>query len=220
VVTSLSKAAQSGDQSLALECQRRRQAIKEELQLAQEELEKITGQGSTSRKRKPTRSNSSSPARSYDEGFANEQPSSTTTSRKIPNLNGYLYKGPTEWAERGLISNMKTIRGTRERWCEITSEGKLRYFKRKGDPSPRGEIDIADSSFEVVCEDMNGGKEFVICTSSQESHFFAKTTQEMVTWVKTLRATNAYLVQRSQIEAAKDNGSRPEEFYGRATLGF
>lgn len=165
---------------------------------------------------------------------------------KMPTLVGFLDKGPTEWSERGLISNMKTMRGARERWCEITSDGFLKYYKRRGDPVVRGEIDLSDKSLEVVCEDTKRGREFVLSTSTQQSHFFTKSTQELEKWVKTLRAANAYLVTANQLEALakkteaaeKRNGggsafsraaqrameeSYPEEdeqFYGRATLGF
>ncbi|GMF11528.1 unnamed protein product [Phytophthora lilii] len=113
---------------------------------------------------------------------------------KMPMLSGFLDKGPTEWADRGLISGMKTMRGARERWCVITADGFLKYYKRRGDSVVRGEINLADKSFEVVCEDMRHGKEFVLSTDEQQSHFFTKSPQELNNWVKTLRAANAYLL--------------------------
>ncbi|GMF38819.1 unnamed protein product [Phytophthora fragariaefolia] len=122
--------------------------------------------------------------------------SGTGSSRagKMPMLSGFLDKGPTEWADRGIISGMKTMRGARERWCVITADGYLKYYKRRGDSVVRGEINLADKSFEVVCEDIRYGREFVLCTDEQQSHFFTKSSQELGNWVKTLRAANAYLL--------------------------
>ncbi|KAG6592794.1 uncharacterized protein IUM83_16128 [Phytophthora cinnamomi] len=122
--------------------------------------------------------------------------SATASSRagKMPMLSGFLDKGPTEWADRGIISGMKTMRGARERWCVITADGFLKYYKRRGDSVVRGEINLADKSFEVVCEDLRYGKEFVLSTDEQQSHFFTKSPQELNNWVKTLRAANAYLL--------------------------
>ncbi|TYZ64008.1 hypothetical protein PybrP1_001226 [[Pythium] brassicae (nom. inval.)] len=175
-----------------------------------------------------------------------QQASRAKKADKMPTLVGFLDKGPTEWSERGLISNMKAMRGARERWCELTPDGFLKYYKRRGDPEVRGEIDLSDRSLEVVCEDMKRGREFVLSTSSQQSHFFTKSTPELEKWVKTLRAAHAYLVAKSQKEALAKKAevadkrsaggssglsreaqriadSFPEEdeqFYGRATLGF
>ncbi|KAE9027188.1 hypothetical protein PF011_g2179 [Phytophthora fragariae] len=122
--------------------------------------------------------------------------STTGSSRagKMPMLSGFLDKGPTEWADRGIISGMKTMRGARERWCVITADGFLKYYKRRGDSVVRGEINLADKSFEVVCEDVRYGREFVLSTDEQQSHFFTQSPQELNNWVKTLRATNAYLL--------------------------
>ncbi|KAG7383260.1 hypothetical protein PHYPSEUDO_003883 [Phytophthora pseudosyringae] len=113
---------------------------------------------------------------------------------KMPMLSGFLDKGPTEWADRGLISGMKTMRGARERWCVITADGFLKYYKRRGDSVVRGEINLAEKNFEVVCEDLRHGKEFVLSTDEQQSHFFTNSSQELNNWVKTLRAANAYLL--------------------------
>ncbi|KAG2774685.1 hypothetical protein PC129_g11041 [Phytophthora cactorum] len=173
-----------------------------------------------------------------------------STRGKMPMLSGFLDKGPTEWADRGIISGMKTMRGARERWCVITSDGFLKYYKRRGDSVVRGEINLAERSFEVVCEDLRHGKEFVLSTDEQQSHFFTKSPQELNNWVKTLRAANAYLLNaaapplppprprgdtdkqmltRGDSKQAKEfnldglEDSLPEEdeqFYGRATLGF
>jgi hypothetical protein len=151
---------------------------------------------------------------------------------KMPTLSGFLEKGPTEWSGRGLIRNMKTMRGARERWCEICADGKLRYYKRRGDDEVRGEIDLGDASFEVTCEDLQRGKEFVLCTSDQQSHFFTRSNEELQVWVRTLRAANAFLKNKDHVEsiarkldaADKKHGhggyDDDEQFYGRATLGF
>ncbi|EGZ20490.1 hypothetical protein PHYSODRAFT_328596 [Phytophthora sojae] len=221
VVDTLSKAAQSGDHKLAKECQRRRQKIKEELKEAQDELHRLKNQGKSgtsssrtesSRNQKPSTETStdlSSKNKSRRSGSIskdNSSPSTPDTSAdttsvtgssragKMPMLSGFLDKGPTEWADRGIISGMKTMRGARERWCVITADGFLKYYKRRGDSVVRGEINLADKSFEVVCEDIRYGKEFVLCTDEQQSHFFTQSPQELNNWVKTLRAANAYLL--------------------------
>ncbi|RLN57142.1 hypothetical protein BBP00_00007655 [Phytophthora kernoviae] len=224
VVDTLSKAAQSGDHKLAKDCQRRRQKIKEELKEAQDELHRLKTGGKprpppTSSEKPHSRSgktstNGATPEttsqrsakKSKTSGSANKDNLSSSTvdasadtslgnSRgKMPMLSGFLEKGPTEWADRGLISGMKTMRGARERWCVITSDGFLKYYKRRGDSVVRGEINLAEKSFEVVCEDMKRGKEFVLSTDEQQSHFFTKSPQELNNWVKTLRAANAYLL--------------------------
>ncbi|GAB9469826.1 hypothetical protein Gpo141_00007092 [Globisporangium polare] len=257
VVETMSKAAQVGDQGLAKECQRRRHAIKEELKHAQDAVIKLKADGgaggsSSSSSSSRTRKNSTSPAATASTNKIPSGSSKTMTSSsqrpknadKMPTLVGFLDKGPTEWSERGLISNMKTMRGARERWCEITPDGFLKYYKRRGDPVVRGEIDLSDKTLEVVCEDTKRGREFVLSTNSQQSHFFTKSTQELDKWVKTLRAANAYLVTNNQLDALlkkteaaeKRNGhasgsrdakqaadmvpEEDEQFYGRATLGF
>lgn len=219
VVDTLSKAAQSGDHKLAKECQRRRQKIKEELKEAQDELHRLKTGGKanpppapkeTTRSRKAstdsgeTRQRTSSSSKKKRSGSVNKDNLSSSTVNagadtgstrgKMPMLSGFLDKGPTEWADRGLISGMKTMRGARERWCVITADGFLKYYKRRGDSVVRGEINLADKTFEVVCEDMKRGKEFVISTDEQQSHFFTKSPQELNNWVKTLRAANAYLL--------------------------
>jgi len=272
VVETLSKAAQSGDHKLAKECQRKRQKIKEELKTAQDELYRLKTKGKpgappvpteSARKKEPTAESSrprssSSSKKSKRSGSDNSSPntSADTTAAagssrgKMPMLSGFLDKGPTEWADRGLISGMKTMRGARERWCVITADGFLKYYKRRGDSVVRGEINLAEKSFEVVCEDLRHGKEFVLSTDEQQSHFFTKSPQELNNWVKTLRAANAYLLNaaapplppprstrsggdralaREDSKKAKEfnldglEDALPEEdeqFYGRATLGF
>jgi hypothetical protein len=271
VVETLSKAAQSGDHKLAKECQRKRQKIKEELKTAQDELYRLKTKGKPGAPPVPTESarkeptaessrprSSSSSKKSKRSGSDNSSPntSADTTAAagssrgKMPMLSGFLDKGPTEWADRGLISGMKTMRGARERWCVITADGFLKYYKRRGDSVVRGEINLAEKSFEVVCEDLRHGKEFVLSTDEQQSHFFTKSPQELNNWVKTLRAANAYLLNaaapplppprstrsggdralaREDSKKAKEfnldglEDALPEEdeqFYGRATLGF
>lgn len=275
VVETMSKAAQVGDQDLAKECQRRRHAIKDELRHAQDELQKLKGgntsggsskaatgsssalssssSGASSRPQKLSSSQVQAASRgsnSSNSGGTSQQQQQASRSKKVdkmPTLVGFLDKGPTEWSERGLISNMKAMRGARERWCEITPDGFLKYYKRRGDPEVRGEIDLSDRSLEVVCEDAKRGREFVLSTSSQQSHFFTKSTSELDKWVKTLRAAHAFLVAKSQKEALekkkkaeaaaekRSGGSglsraaqrvadsfpeEDEQFYGRATLGF
>lgn len=193
------------------------------------------------------KTSSSSVSSSSHQSQQSEPPPRAKKAEKMPTLFGFLDKGPTEWSERGLIRNMKTMRGARERWCEITPDGFLKYYKRRGDPVVRGEIDLSDKSLEIVCEDTKRGREFVISTSEQQSHFFTKSTPELDKWVKTLRAAQKYLLTNNQLDALmkkaeaadkRTNGasssgmgrgaqqaieSFPEEdeqFYGRATLGF
>ncbi|CAH0479499.1 unnamed protein product [Peronospora belbahrii] len=209
---------------LAKECQRRRQKIKDELKDAQDELHRLKTHGKTgapstrsesTRKEKAsaeaaTASNrhvsSSSSKKSKRSGSIHKDtlsPSTPDTSSdttgssragKMPTLSGFLEKGPTEWADRGLISGMKTMRGARERWCVITADGFLKYYKRRGDSVVRGEINLGEKSFEVLADDLRHGKEFVLSTDEQQSHFFTKSSQELNNWVKTLRAANAYLL--------------------------
>ncbi|KAI9905702.1 hypothetical protein PsorP6_013586 [Peronosclerospora sorghi] len=272
VVDTLSKAAQSGDHKLAKECQRRRKKIKEELKDAQDELHRLkthgkagtsssrtepslkekasteVAQSSTSKNLKSKSSGSSSKNASAPD-TSPETATSTGTSRsgKMPMLSGFLDKGPTEWADRGLISGMKTMRGARERWCVITTDGYLKYYKRRGDTVVRGEINLAEKSLEVLADDLVHGKEFVLSTDEQQSHFFTKSPQELNNWVKTLRAAHAYLIdsaapplpparstrgdekqkhvpkQTNEFDLDGLEESLPEEdeqFYGRATLGF
>ncbi|CAH0492771.1 unnamed protein product [Peronospora farinosa] len=278
VVDTLSKAAQSGDQKLAKECQRRRQKIKDELKDAQDELhrlkthgkpgappkrsesagkEKVSAEVATALHRQQSSSASKKSKQSGSTIKHNLSPPTPDTSTdttgssraaKMPMLSGFLDKGPTEWADRGLISGMKTMRGARERWCVITTDGFLKYYKRRGDTVVRGEINLAEKSFEVLADDLRHGKEFVLSTDEQQSHFFTKSPQELNNWVKTLRAANAYLLNaaapslppprsthdkqastRNDGKEAKEfdldglEDSLPEEdeqFYGRATLGF
>ncbi|KAF1779320.1 PH domain-like [Phytophthora cactorum] len=168
VVDTLSKAAQSGDHKLAKECQRRRQKIKEELKEAQDELHRLKTKGKS--------------GTSSSRGDSRKQKTSAESSTDSSHQHSSSDKGPTEWADRGIISGMKTMRGARERWCVITSDGFLKYYKRRGDSVVRGEINLAERSFEVVCEDLRHGKEFVLSTDEQQSHFFTKSPQELNNW--------------------------------------
>ncbi|TMW57633.1 hypothetical protein Poli38472_003558 [Pythium oligandrum] len=229
VVETLSKAAKEGDQKLARECQKKRKSIKDELRRAQDALNLIkAGSEPTAKSSSKSRSNSTTSGR-QGKVISAQEVQKSKPAEKMPTKTGFLDKGPTEWSERGLIKNMKTMRGARERWCEVTPDGFLKYYKRRGDPVVRGEIDLSDASFEVT---MEGSKEFVLCTSAQQSHFFTRTPQELQSWVKVLRGANAYLKTNKQldalaskIDAADRRGGKfaPEEdgeFYGRATLGF
>ncbi|RLN86401.1 hypothetical protein BBJ28_00001888 [Nothophytophthora sp. Chile5] len=244
VVDTLSKAAQSGDHKLAKDCQRRRQKIKEELKDAQDELHRLKTQGagappppdttrsrqassaagnrhrsSSTSKKKPSPHDKDSGSRSTDASATDSAAATASTRGKMPMLSGFLDKGPTEWADRGLISGMKTMRGARERWCVITADGFLKYYKRRGDSVVRGEINLSDRSFEVVCEDMKRGKEFVLSTDEQQSHFFTKSPQELNNWVKTLRAANAYLLNAAAPPLPPPRSSRtpsPSELDSRS----
>lgn len=224
VVDTLSKAAQSGDHKLAKECQRKRQQVKEELKNAQDQLHLLKTQGTvpaagsskssdapqtTSRSRNVSTSSASGTSQSKERTMSSRKQSTAEKPKKIdkmPTLYGFLDKGPTEWSDgRGLFSNIKTKRGARERWCEITNDGVLKYYKRRGDSEVRGEINLSDPSFEVVCEDMKRGKEFILSTDSQQSHFFTKDTEELLTWVTALRGAQSFLKakQQKQKEAAQ-----------------
>ncbi|KAL0585180.1 hypothetical protein ABG067_005076 [Albugo candida] len=218
-VGTLAKAAQNGDKELAKEYQAKRTAIKEELKQAQDLLRekkaKALGDASLTISTLMKKSKSSSPH--ANKGLSTSTPTNplTTSSRNpnakvednriraMPTISGYLDKGPTEWSEKGIIRNMKTMRGARERWCEITLDGFLQYYKRRGDPVVRGQIHVGDPSFEVICEDMKRGKDFAVCTSTQQSHFFAKTNEEMVKWVTALRNGNTFLRQESKTKTMR-----------------
>lgn len=137
-----------------------------------------------------------------------DKPRGPKTVDRMPTLSGFLDKGPTEWSDgRGLISNIKSKRGARERWCVITPDGFLKYYKRRNDSEVRGEINLGDRSFELVCEDFKRGKEFLLSTDSQQSHFYTKDTQEMQIWVTALRDAVAFLKAKQQQKAQKPAAS-------------
>nr|CCA16838.1 conserved hypothetical protein [Albugo laibachii Nc14] len=213
-VGTLAKAAQNGDKELAKEYQEKRTSIKEELKQAQDLLHekkanalKDASVNATSLVKKGKSSNTQSnkilststyPKASTSSSRKPKSNAEDNRIRAMPTISGYLEKGPTEWSEKGLIRNMKTMRGARERWCEITVEGFLQYYKRRGDPVVRGQIHVGDPSFEVNCEDLKRGKEFAVCTSTQQSNFFARTNEEMVKWVTALRNGNSFLRQENK----------------------
>lgn len=240
VVDTLSKAAQAGDHKLAKECQRKRQKIKEDLKNAQDLLHQLKTQGSSgassgsaaapssasagasdsaqsSRRRNASTASASGSAQNKERTASGrkmsvDKPRGAKTVDRMPTLSGFLDKGPTEWSDgRGLISNIKSKRGARERWCEITPEGLLKYYKRRNDSEVRGEINLGDRSFELVCEDFKRGKEFILSTDSQQSHFYTKDTQEMQIWVTALRDAVAYLKAKQQQKAQKVSSSQAKK---------
>lgn len=234
VVDTLSKAAQSGDHKLAKECQRKRQKIKEELKNAQDLLHQLKTQGTTgsaaasgassgdssqsaSRRRNASNASASGAVQAPERTQSSrkmsvDKPRAPKTVDRMPTLSGFLDKGPTEWSDgRGLISNIKSKRGARERWCEITGDGFLKYYKRRNDSEVRGEINLADKSFELVCEDFKRGKEFLLSTDSQQSHFYTKDTQELQIWVTALRDARAFLMAKQQQRAQKASSSRVKD---------
>ncbi|RHZ07841.1 hypothetical protein DYB26_007175 [Aphanomyces astaci] len=100
----------------------------------------------------------------------------------------------------GMLKSMRLMRGARERWCQLHASGSLVYYKKRGDPVPRGEIALTDPTLEVVCEALlyvahtsflpNGSSKkppkelvFTVSTTQAQNRFQANTMDELREWV-------------------------------------
>ncbi|ETV99628.1 hypothetical protein, variant 1 [Aphanomyces invadans] len=122
---------------------------------------------------------------------------------------GHLEKFPTHFNQDGggMLKSMRLMRGARERWCQLHASGTLVYYKKRGDPVPRGEIALTDPTLEVVCEALlyewirflhspdgtsvsNGSSKkppkelvFTVSTTHAQNRFQAHTMEELRDWV-------------------------------------
>ncbi|CAI5731043.1 unnamed protein product [Hyaloperonospora brassicae] len=114
----------------------------------------------------------------------------------LPRMSGILRKHATHSNEKGAFGNM-SLRGVRERWCNIEPDGYLRYYKREGDREPRGAIPLKHKSLEILYgKDVGKPHEFMICSPTQQTRMLAKNQEEMLQWVKVLGLAHAYFRQR------------------------
>ncbi|CAH0515509.1 unnamed protein product [Peronospora belbahrii] len=154
----------------------------------------------------------------------------------LPTMSGILRKHATHSNEKGPFGNM-SLRGVRERWCNIEPDGFLRYYKREGDREPRGSIPLKNKSLEILYgKEVGKPNEFMICSPTQQTRMIAKTHDEMLQWVTMLESAHAYFMQQlSEHDQARgslspsvdDSNTDPEAADAelayrnkRATLGF
>ncbi|RLN47165.1 hypothetical protein BBJ29_004986 [Phytophthora kernoviae] len=123
---------------------------------------------------------------------------------------GLLRKHPTHSNEKGTFGNM-SLRGVRERWCTIESDGFLRYYKREGDRESRGAIPLNHKSLEILHGKQVGKpNEFMICSSTHQTRLAAKTRDEMLRWVKMLELSHSYFMQQAAAGHGSTDGHRQE----------
>lgn len=147
----------------------------------------------------------------------------------MPMMSGILRKHATHSNEKGAFGNM-SIRGVRERWFNIESDGYLRYYKREGDREPRGAISLSNKSLEILHgKEVGKPNEFILCSPTHQTRMLAKTHAEMLVWVKVLEQAHAFFMQQScgsnengQDQESKTVSPDVELAYRnkRATLGF
>ncbi|KAG1711550.1 hypothetical protein DVH05_008799 [Phytophthora capsici] len=114
----------------------------------------------------------------------------------LPTMSGTLRKHPTHSNEKGTFGNM-SLRGVRERWCNIEPDGYLRYYKREGDRDPRGAIPLKHKSLEILHgKEVGKPNEFMICSPTHQTRLVAKTHEEMLKWVKVLELAHAFFMQQ------------------------
>ncbi|RLN44573.1 hypothetical protein BBJ28_00018093 [Nothophytophthora sp. Chile5] len=114
----------------------------------------------------------------------------------MPTMSGMLRKHPTHSNEKGAFGNM-SLRGVRERWCVIESDGNLRYYKRQGDREPRGAIPLKHKSLEILHgKEVGKPNEFMICSPTHQTRLAAKSHEEMLRWVKALEVAHQYFFQQ------------------------
>ncbi|KAG6580359.1 WW domain [Phytophthora cinnamomi] len=159
----------------------------------------------------------------------------------LPTMCGVLRKHPTHSNEKGTFGNM-SLRGVRERWCNIEPDGYLRYYKREGDREPRGAIPLNHKSLEILHgKEVGKPNEFMICSPTHQTRMTAKSHEEMLKWVKVLQLTHQHFMNQgrgstdggpaagsiSSVDSTADqavNAASPDaelEYRNqRATLGF
>ncbi|ETV64581.1 hypothetical protein, variant 1 [Aphanomyces astaci] len=128
-------------------------------------------------------------------GFFNRSNSSDFHTSPLLNVlrQGHLEKFPTHFNQDGggMLKSMRLMRGARERWCQLHASGSLVYYKKRGDPVPRGEIALTDPTLEVVCEALLNGSSkkppkelvFTVSTTQAQNRFQANTMDELREWV-------------------------------------
>ncbi|ETL81043.1 hypothetical protein L917_18546 [Phytophthora nicotianae] len=147
-------------------------------------------------------SSSASLTQSYDSN-SNQMPRDGT----LPVMSGTLRKHPTHSNEKGAFGNM-SLRGVRERWCNIEPDGYLRYYKREGDREPRGAIPLKHKSLEILHgKGVGKPNEFVICSPTHQTRMVAKTRDDMLKWVMMLELAHAYFMQQGR--GSTDGGNAP-----------
>ncbi|OQS03743.1 hypothetical protein THRCLA_03962, partial [Thraustotheca clavata] len=125
---------------------------------------------------------------------------------------GMLEKFPTHFnQEGGMFKSMRIMRGARERWCQLTPQGTLVYYKKRGDSTPRAEIPLNDASLEVICDAIannysgRSAKEltFTISTTLAQNKFQAANIEDLRGWVTAIRQVHAFWMS-SGLEAQED----------------
>ncbi|KAF0696432.1 Aste57867_12808 [Aphanomyces stellatus] len=106
---------------------------------------------------------------------------------------GHLEKFPTHFNQDGggMLQSMRLMRGARERWCQLHASGTLVYYKKRGDPVPRGEIALTDPTLEVVCEALHNQSSkkppkelsFTVSTTQAQNRFQATSMDDLREWV-------------------------------------
>ncbi|KAF4323538.1 hypothetical protein BBO99_00003122 [Phytophthora kernoviae] len=160
----------------------------------------------------PSRSHRSSSSASIGSVTPSLESNSNQTLREgsLPRMSGLLRKHPTHSNEKGTFGNM-SLRGVRERWCTIESDGFLRYYKREGDRESRGAIPLNHKSLEILHGKQVGKpNEFMICSSTHQTRLAAKTRDEMLRWVKMLELSHSYFMQQAAAGHGSTDGHRQE----------
>ncbi|CAK4735060.1 unnamed protein product [Aphanomyces euteiches] len=156
-------------------------------------------------------------------GFYNRSNSAQMTANIV--RQGHLEKFPTHFNQEGggMLQSMRLMRGSRERWCQLTSTGTLVYYKKRGDPVPRGEIALTDPTLEVVCEAMSSSSSgrrppkeliFTVSTTQAQNRFQAATMDDMRGWVTAILTfhsgwmnSRASLTENQTVPAYMDESS-------------
>ncbi|POM76850.1 LOW QUALITY PROTEIN: Hypothetical protein PHPALM_5866 [Phytophthora palmivora] len=148
----------------------------------------------------PNRSHRSSSSASIGSLTQSHDSNSNQIARdgSLPTMSGLLRKHPTHSNEKGTFGNM-SLRGVRERWCNIEPDGYLRYYKREGDREPRGAIPLKHKSLEILHgKEVGKPNEFMICSPTQQTRMVAKTHEDMLKWVKVLELAHTYFMQQGR----------------------
>ena len=201
-------AKKKSDSNLVASLLERRVRLKAELRRFQDELRALNVPRETSSVQSSSQSSSHRTANSLTVPF--------------PTLKGILSKTSSA-IEGSLVNNARNMRGARERYCELNPPGILTYYKRRGE-APRGQLDLRDSSLEVV-SDMQQGLEFILSTSSRQLRFIASSREHLMEWVTGIRTVHR--MWKSSINAVSHNNNsssiqkeRSDSNPNRGTIGF
>lgn len=155
--------------------------------------------------------------------------SAKSKSRKtLPTMSSILDKCPSITNAGGLFENVKSMRGARERWCELDTTGTLHYYKRKGDAQPRGHINMReDTTLEILRDKDSKHLDFVISTSVNQTRFIARNEQDLHHWLDALHTSKAIFDKHNAKNKPKSSSQKDDTLEprsnsnsGRATLGF